>query len=148
MKKHPLWFVLHRRVCDITQSVLVFWGCPRNILESECLKTIKPYSFIIWKLEVLKFKVMVAFFTPEHSLLWLFSWIHMTCSVFPHLLISTHIELWPSYMTSLNFNCFFFSRSMLFLLRQFLPKLTSKIWSSCRGLVGLQVCIHPAQLLF
>lgn len=45
MNKHPPWFVLHRRVCDITQDALVSWGFPKNILESECLKTIKPHFF-------------------------------------------------------------------------------------------------------
>lgn len=69
IKTHPLWFVPHWRICDIKESLLVFWGCPKNILKSECRKVTKAYSLIKWRLEVLKFKVVVAFVSLEDSFL-------------------------------------------------------------------------------
>lgn len=117
IKTQLLWLVFHKMVFDIKESILVFWGSPKNILKSESLKATKPHYFIHWRLEVLQFKVMVAFFplrTLSLSCGWLFSWIHMACSLFFLFQISTHIELWPSHTTLLNFSCFFFEVWFLF----------------------------------
>lgn len=117
IKTHPLWFVLHRRICDIKENLLVFWDCPKNILKSECHKVTKAYSLINWRLDILKFKVMVAFVplrTLSFACGWLFSWIHMACPLFFLFWISTGVELWPSHMTLLNFNCFFLKYAFFF----------------------------------
>ena len=68
IKTHPLWLgIYRRRICDIKESLLVFWDCPKKILKSECHKVTKAYLLINWRLEVFKFEVVVTFVSLEDS---------------------------------------------------------------------------------